>query len=220
VDLLSAADAYWSHPATAFGEDFSVLGNDRSWLATIQEAGSIVRAPSWVGLADDQRRAVLGVSKGIGGWALLGSMGAAGNAKQIFAGVTDAQRATLARLRKALDPLIAAEGVPASIDAAVGCLEAMSSEPGISHGVATRLIALARPDVAISVNAGSAPHIGALTGLPKSPSSLASAKNYRALLSWVARQPWHGVPRPADPWQAMLWGARAALLDCFVYEPT
>ena len=146
-------------------------------------------------------------------------MRGAGEAKSLFRGGTASDRKILTQLRAALDPLLAAQESEASIDAAVTCLSRMATHQGISHGVATRLIALARPDIAVSVNGGSAPNLGALTGLLKAPASLGRPENYRRLLQWVARQPWCRSPKPSDPWQATLWSMRAALLDCFVYNP-
>jgi hypothetical protein len=216
---LSAADAYWQRRSRDYDDRFDVLGENFSWVETIRTAGSLIRRPSWSGLSDQERYVLLGIGGGTGNWGLLGSMRGAGRAKQVFRGVTVDDRAVLARLRAALSPLLEARGTDAAIGAAVDCLRSMVQESGISYGVATRLMACARPDVAVSVNAGSAPGLAALTGLPSTPPSLARPDNYERLLRWVARQPWQASAEPADPWQSMVWRMRAALIDCFVYEP-
>ncbi len=144
---------------------------------------------------------------------------AAGNAKRIFGGTSANDRAVLGRLHEALNDFMAVTWNDALIDAAIGCLERMTKEKGISHGVATRLMACARPDVAVSVNKGSAHRLGELAGLPQTAGALGRPRSYRLLLQWIAAQPWHAAPQPQEPWVTRLWAARAALLDCLVYEP-
>ena len=170
--------------------------------------------------AASERRALLGMDDRAGTWGLIGSMGGAGNAKHTFRGLDAANRAFLRRLKEALAEFQGAKGTDESIDAATACLERMIKEKGISHGVATRLMACARLDVGVSVNGGSARRLGGFAGLPETPASLGKPANYARLLRWVARQPWYTSPKPAEHWQAKLWAMRAALIDCFAYEPS
>jgi hypothetical protein len=218
LEALNHADRFWRKRSEKGGH-YSVLGETFSWMHTIKTVELIARRSSWVDFADRERWALLGMAEDDGTWGLLGSMRGAGAAKQIFRGNTKINREVLSRLRDALTPLLAAQGTAEAINAACECLTTMVKESGISQGVATRLMACARPDVAVSVNAGSAPYLGALTGLPETPSSLARIDNYRKLLQWVANQPWYNSPEPASDWEASIWRMRAALIDCFVYEP-
>jgi HKD family nuclease len=219
MHALSVADAYWRfHAADEFDGKFSVLAEAFSWVDTISTARIPIGRKSWDQLPDHDLRVLLGIGGPQGSWGLLGSMRRAVRAKGIFYGPSAAHKAARGRLRAALVPFVEASGVDASIAAALTCLEQMSAEHGISQGVATRLMACARPDIAISVNGGSAPNLGLVAGLPSSPSSLASTRNYERLLRWVVEQPWYDTPQPADAWPAMIWGMRAALIDCFVYR--
>jgi hypothetical protein len=219
VEALSTANAYWTHWSKRQDVRFSVLADDFSWADTIHTVGTIARRSTWTGLTDQERLMLLGIRDDTGAWGLLGSMRGAGRAKQIFRAQTADDRKFLAAARAALEPLLAAQGTDAAIAAAVVCLQRMTVTKGISHGVATRIMACARPDIAVSVNGGSAPALGPLAGLPDNAAALGRPATYEKLLQWVASQPWYNVPQPADPWQAMLWDMRAALIDCFVYEP-
>jgi hypothetical protein len=94
---------------------------------------------------------------------------------------------------------------------------------GFGGALATRFLALARPDRAISVNNGSRARLSKLTGLP--PTSLAHAPHGRAnsymdLLRWFEQQGWYSNPNPKDVRERLLANARAALFDALVYEPT
>jgi hypothetical protein len=146
-------------------------------------------------------------------------MGGAGRANQIFRGLGKEDQNILTRLRAALSPLFLAESTNDAIEAAVACLARMTQEEGIAQGVAARLMACARPDVAISLNGASADRLGEMAGLPRSPQMLAQPENYRALLRWLSARSWYTAQRPLDSWQSALWDMRAALIDCFVYEP-
>jgi HKD family nuclease len=221
VRSLHQADRYWQSWAKRYqhGKPLSVLGDGWSWADTISIGGEIARRPDWTGLSDRDRHILLGISEQEGAYGLLGSMRGAGQAKKLFKGGSDADRQTLRRLRSALDPVLYSQETTAVIKAACDALDRMTKEPRIGPAIVTRLLALARPDVCVSVNKGSAPGLRALTGFPKTSDALGSSENYELLLSWIVRQPWHKAAQPADSWQRMLWLMRAALIDCFVYEP-
>lgn len=218
---LDQADEHWRWWSrdNANVPRFSVTGENYSWLDTIEVVGSLIRRPGWGVLPDQERRILLGLGQKGGEWGLLGSMAGAGDAKQIFRGNTLEHRALLQRVHSALNTFIAATGTQASINAAIDCFGVITQQKGLSHGVATRLMACARPDIAVSVNAGSSQGLGNLADLPRTAAALGRPENYRKLLQWIAGQPWHMAPMPRDPWGARLWRARAALLDCLVYDP-
>jgi hypothetical protein len=131
--------------------------------------------------------------------------------------VTASDRRALRSLRAALDPVLAADTADRAIDAACTALTAMTDVDRIGSGVATRLLALARPDVCVSVNDGSRSGLADLTGLSRT--TLGTPANYRKLLTWMFERPWCSVGQPSDPWEASIWSMRAALIDCFVYTP-
>jgi hypothetical protein len=88
----------------------------------------------------------------------------------------------------------------------------------IGISVATRLLTLARPDRAVSINNESAGGFAKLyNGLPKTPTSLGSARNYVKLLKYIYAEPWYKSPQPQDEFGTKLWSVRAALLDAFIY---
>ncbi len=87
--------------------------------------------------------------------------------------------------------------------------------PGVSHGVATRLLALARPDAYVSLNNPSAQGLASFSGLR--PTTL--PQQYRKLLESVHASAWYRAPAPEDTFEKEIWTYRAALVDAFVYQP-
>ena len=106
-------------------------------------------------------------------------------------------------------------------DVAVRALGEITAHDGASHGTATLLLALARPDRCICVNKRSKQGLAKLTGIP--PSTLGRAvdepgNGYGKLLGWLYGQPWYDVPEPGAGSLAKIWRMRAGLLDAFVYR--
>jgi len=121
-----------------------------------------------------------------------------------------------ASIRQALQPVINADNEERFLSAAVQAIRDIRQLDDFGSAIATRLIALTRPDRAISVNAGSAPLLSRLTGLPKTASILASEQNYPRLLQWIFQQPWYNVSEPQAGFEQTIWSMRAALIDSFV----
>jgi hypothetical protein len=219
IRALEAADLYWAKDSHG---SFDVLGDTASWLNTTLVGSSIARRPSWDRLSNEDYRALLGVkSVAEDGYGLLGSMGGAGTAKNIFLQDSRNNLQIRADIRAALEAPFCA-GDEDFIDAACTAVARISAIPQIGGAVATRLLTLIRPDRAISVNGGSDEHLAALTGLPRTRLTARNAKGemsrYRDLLGWFRERPWYRSPKPADPREALLWSVRGALFDCFVYS--
>jgi hypothetical protein len=94
--------------------------------------------------------------------------------------------------------------------------------PDFGPAIATRLIALVRPDRGISLNKGSIRGLSMwLTGRSE-PSLPVDEKGYLQLylrlLYWLYSQRWYQASEPRDPRERIIWSMRAALIDCFVYE--
>ena len=88
--------------------------------------------------------------------------------------------------------------------------------PRFSMATATRLLTLARPDRAVSINGASKAGLARLTG--RTQYWISEPRNYGMLLRWVYAQRWYQSPVPADAGEASLWQARAALLDVLAYD--
>ena len=88
--------------------------------------------------------------------------------------------------------------------------------PRFSMATATRLLTLARPDRAVSINGASKAGLARLTG--RTQYWISEPRNYGMLLRWVYAQRWYQSPVPADTGEASLWQARAALLDVLAYD--
>src|ERR1700730_11667052 len=77
--------------------------------------------------------------------------------------------------------------------AAIAAIQDITKEPDFGSGIATRLIALAKPEFGVSVNAGSATNLATLSATPR---SLGRPQNYSQLLDWIYKQPWFVSPQP------------------------
>lgn len=154
----------------------------------------------------DDRRLLMGLAgKSSGSSGLIGSMGPARFAKQL---VKNAPQKVGRHLDK-----IPLEG-EISLSLAGKVLHGLTEIHGVKLGVATRLLAVKRPDLFVSVNNGSNPQLAVLLRRRK----VTSVEHYLQLLETVWQLDWHRSPMPADPQQQQAWQRRAALLDSVLYE--
>ncbi|KQU01825.1 hypothetical protein ASG60_18420 [Methylobacterium sp. Leaf469] len=221
VHAIKLANPVWQRK---FG--CTVDGEMSSWLNTIALGMEITRRESWDDLSDVDYHVLLGIkddADDIMGYGLLGSMQGAGQVKTTFLKDTAAHRTVRERVRSLLQGAIHASDAEFT-EAAVAFLRQISDLDRFGPAVATRLLALARPDRAVSVNNGSRPGLAALSGLPRSALSNVPtgprAKSYADLLAFLATKDWYRQPKPVNRYEQTLANARAALLDCLVYVPT
>lgn len=93
-------------------------------------------------------------------------------------------------------------------------LDQMMSVKGVKIGVASRFLAVKRPDLFVSVNNGSKPQLARLIGGRR----VEKAQQYVSLLEYIWGTDWHRSERPDDANEALIWERRAALLDAALYE--
>lgn len=186
------------------GTVLQVNGPYPSYEVELDRAGAIFKGGKpFADLPDDQRKMLIGVGPRSSG--LLGTMNAAGYAKEIVNKSPEKIGAALDRI-----PI---EGA-VSLRLASEVVDAMTSLRGIKIGVASRLLAVKRPDLFVSVNNGSKPQLAQLFG----GRVVRTGKHYINLLKLVWETDWHRAVRPADVDQAAVWDRRAALLDAALYE--
>ncbi len=92
---------------------------------------------------------------------------------------------------------------------------------GVATAVASRLLLAVRPDIFVPVNDGNRAMLRQETGLsfPKTTKQTTKqVSDYVALLKRVQAAPWYDSPPPTDHAELVIWRARAALLDIFVYQ--
>ena len=220
VAALQACNESWLDE----GYGWSVLGTTHSYVHTITEAGTVARSKPWTGLPPERSAMLLGLrDEPDGTWGLLGSLGAAGTAKQVFLRSHEAKhRPVLRRLRRSVDRVIQA-GDDEIVNVAVEVIEDLcrtdgKGVAGFGPGVVTRLLALARPDRLVSVNDGSRHGLSEVFGLART--TLGEPRNYRRLLEAVYELPWYGDRPGRFRRERRLWSMRAALIDSFVYDPS
>lgn len=91
------------------------------------------------------------------------------------------------------------------------------SRGSLGRGLATRIAALRRPDVFVSVNSASKDELAKLLGTPAN--ALTGPDYWKRVIQEVQRTRWYVAEEPKDPQQARVWRARAALLDSLAYRP-
>ena len=193
------------------GLDWEVLNpQGRSYMNAIAARRQLLLGNArWTQL-DRSRFLVLkgGASRGDSGWwGLLGRM-ARGHEKAV--------RDHEVTIRPVLNRVVSAADTEFP-EVAVEAMQELTSIDGMAHGMATLLLALARPDRLLSLNSASQKAYGELSGM--SPSTLGAPRNYCKLLEWLYAQPWYADSPGTDGDLEGIWRFRAALVDAFVYEP-
>ena len=201
--------------------DHSVLDKRRSWVHTIEEGRPIARKKSWSQLSRENAKILLGTYDDSRlDSALLGTMRGNGVAMNVFLESTPENEEIRERIRVAVSRVIdarASEFPDVAVDA-VKRIKKARKEGRIGIGVATRILALARPDRIVSMNKGAKIQLKHI--FPElSKRNLYVPENYGLLLERLYREPWFDVDEPGDELEGRWWSMRAALLDCFAYSP-
>lgn len=189
-----------------------VYGKKRSWAHTIEKGRSIARKRDWSQLSREEAQILLGLYHDdslVSG--LLGDMTRAKKACTVFSQSQIVRR----RVKGAVSRVIHAppNAFPDVVIEAIGIIK---GERGFGMSVATRLLALARPDRIVSLNSRSKEQLK--RAFPEA-GGLSTPNRYGLLLEALYRKLWYGVDEPSNNFERKLWSMRAALLDCFVYLP-
>ncbi|MDH5824195.1 phospholipase D family protein [Luteimonas sp. RD2P54] len=186
------------------GVRLNVRGDYPSYFVELDRAREIFRERKpFAELTRNQRSMLIGIGSQSSG--LIGAMGAARYAKQIVYQSPE-------KIGVALDRLpLNGRVQPALV---TNILEHLTSLKGVKLGVATRLLAVKRPDLFVSVNNGSGPQLTTLLG----GRVIRTPKDYLDLLAVVWGTEWHRSIRPSNEEEAAIWNRRAALLDAALYE--
>ncbi len=227
IDLLAPMPKSWSAYMTALrtadrwwraqGNNWSVLGPFRSYVHTISSAAEVIHRTNWDDLTLDDVDILLSTRRErYGAYALLGNVGGIGLVRQAFRGQTDKDLDIRQSCRTALAKAAASQGE--DFYAAVrDALSTITSFERFGPAVATRLLTLACPARAVSVNAGSVVGLGRLFKLPGTVGVLGAPDTYVELLRRIHNTAWYRAPMPSGGFEQEIWGMRAALLDAFVY---
>jgi hypothetical protein len=185
-----------------------------SWIDTITAGMTVIaNTTDWTQLSEENISILFGYKSEKRDWGLLGAMTRATKARSAF---NENRGRIRERIHEALTSVYGTSNVGDFREAAIAALKVITKEPDFGSGIATRLIALTKPEFGVSVNAGSAVNLAELSGTSR---SLGSPRNYLRLLDWIYKQPWFSSPQPHNTKERLVWQMRAALLDAFVYQP-
>ena len=215
VTALAQCQEWWKRHTTSW----TVHEANHSWTHTIEQVGPIATMDDWDGLNQDQVQKLLGKYRDdVLDSGLLGDM--RWNAVNVLLGDMDLRR----RLNGAVQTVVNAHPTDFP-DVAVKAVDNMTKKENkyIGIGVATRILALARPDRAVSLNGASGegleqifPGIDRLN--PRKYGNGTVLGHYGRFLGRLYEEPWFDSMKPRGALEQRLWSMRAALLDCFVYR--
>ena len=212
VNALTQCQEWWQiHP-----KDWTVYGPTLSWTHTIEQLMPIATMDDWDGLNQDEVKQLLGkYSDGELDAGLLGNMRQ--KAVNRFLEDMDLRHG----INDAVQTVVNAQ--PTDFPrVAVTAVDAIAEENYIGIGVATRILALARPDRVVSLNGASwkglAQIFPGIDRLDPSGYYPTLSCHYRMFLGQLYAEPWFDSKEPSDAFERRLWLMRAALLDCFVYS--
>lgn len=222
VAALVKCDHWWSRDTMYL---FSVLGDKLSYIHTICAGQELAQLPNWRNLKRCECYILRGDDRKEGAWALLGSCERT-KLKSVFNPENENVPGILEKreyIHRYLEQVRAADDNEIAYVAHEVVQEIVSDKKGPFKGfgpcATTRLLALTRPDLLVSVNGGSQNGLGRLIfGEPRT--SVWIAKHYDELLKWVYDQPWFKAEKPERglELERKIWNCRAALLDAFVYR--
>lgn len=212
VDALTQCQKWWE----VRSRGWTVYGDTRSWTHTIEQVRRIAILDDWDNLNEDEIRKLMGKSQdGVLDPGLLGDM--RWKAVKIFREDMDFRR----KLNGAVQKVVNAD--PAAFPRiAVEAVDNITKRKHIGVGVATRILALARPDRVVSLNGESYEGLEqifpGIDRLNPSGSRGSVLGHYSRFLGRLYEEPWFDSREPRGAFEQKLWSMRAALLDCFVYR--
>jgi HKD family nuclease len=194
------------------GGDYGVFSGRNSYLHVLRVVEPIMRKP-WESLSEEEIAILLGLHNDGFDYGPLGSMEVAGNAKKVFKQSSSTRSEIKAALDEVRNAQVGLVDVPTFAQKAFERIR----RHGINVGVATRLLALARPDVFVSVNKKSKKRLANESGL--SIAEIEQPSGYKKLIAWLLKSPWWTTSEPTGGgWESACWQYRAALIDVLVRE--
>lgn len=189
-----------------------ILGENDIWTKVLLDAEEVLQKKDW--LPDDGRVLVGTVNP----YKPFGNLGA--NPK--FCGVminskNPNERASIQKILRRFQKIdVTNLDAKSKAQKVTGYLSMLRKEKSVDVATASRLLTLARPDLAFSYNGSSFKRLHAIFGFSgKSPTE----KKYQQLLELFYSTEWYQSPKPKrSNAEQLVWSCRLALVDLFVYE--
>ena len=176
---LRRADKEW---ALKYRGKFGIFSGQNSYLVTIRAAQPLI-TKDWAVLSTTEARVLLGLIDDGADYGQLGSMQGAGIAKNVF---LEATPKNLKTRRAIQDAILMLHKVPLNSSLplmARKAHEVITNREGFNVGVATRLLALTRPEVLVSVNSESVDRLAQWSGLPVA--TIKTSAGYEKFVKWI-----------------------------------
>ena len=189
------------------------------------QAIGFFRLSDWTELTKEQRRILRGLDCKEGTWGLLGETRRLDHDACAFKNEPPENSANiLNEIYGVLRPVMEArdDSVAETAQNILDKIRGANGIKGMGPALATRLLALARPDRLVSVNSKSAKGLLLLfygkDNFTNERRVKYLADNYSELLEMIYGSSWFKQECPDDSLERSIWNYRTALLDAFVYE--
>ena len=207
VQALNQCQNWWidrreAHPR----QRWTVLGPVYSWIHTIENVRPVATMEAWDDLGEVDGGKLMGLySDGELDSGLLGSMNGAAKACSVFRNPTPENIQVRRRIKSAVSRVVNARSISFP-GVAIEAIGAICEETRFGIGVATRLLALARPDRIVSVNSRSEK---GLARIFPAVSEMKTLDDYSRFLLQLYQEPWFDSTRPDDEFERKLWSMRS-----------
>jgi len=183
-------------------------------ILQLVDEGRTALSWDWREITAEQRAILLGFDP----YSDLGNLRQAKTAKDIFS-EDKTYRAARLEVHSALKSLAPTPSDPTdkNFDKSLErAFVALTKIKGIKKSVASRLLAITRPDVCVSLNKKSIEYFSKQKGMTRK--DLSEPEGYSELCQWIRTQDWWSTPFPKTREEQRIWSARAALQDVLSYE--
>lgn len=155
-----------------------------------------------------------------GGWGWFGTMSAQGKFTKAIININNETIESLSKISKFIDNIPRKESITRDH---FKSYKKIADIRGIAIGIATRFLAMKRPDQFICINNGNQPYIEDALNLNKG--SLNVENYWENVIEPIRDSKWYNSPRPDNAKNAKyledaeIWDYRVAMLDAVYYKP-
>lgn len=189
-----------------------ILGKNDIWTKVLLDADEVLQKKEW--LPDDGRV----LAGNVDPYKPFGTMRGNGNFCGMMVNSKDPNvRASIKRILKRFQKIdVNNLDARSKANKVTEYLSMLCNEKSVGVATASRLLTLARPDLAFSYNGSSFKRLHAIFGLT---GGNPTKKKYQQLLELFYSTEWYQSPKPKrSNAEQLVWSCRLALVDLFVYE--
>lgn len=189
-----------------------ILGENDIWTKVLLDAGKVLQKKDW--LPDDGRV----LAGNVDPYKPFGTMRGNGDFCGVMVNSTHPnERASIQKILRRFQKIdVDHLNAKSKAKKVAGYLSKLCNEESVGISCASRLLTLARPDLAFSYNGSSYKRLHAIFGISEDKRT---AEKYQQLLELFYSTEWYQSPKPKRSYaEQLVWSCRLALVDLLVYE--